>query len=59
MAQGMTNRAIAAELLLSERTVAHHVSNSFRKLGVASRAGATAFALRAGLAEVSDCPVRA
>jgi non-specific serine/threonine protein kinase len=50
VARGMTNRTIAAELVLSERTVAHHLSNIFRKLGVASRAAATAFALRAGLA---------
>jgi DNA-binding NarL/FixJ family response regulator len=59
VARGMTNRTIAAELVLGERTVAHHLSNIFRKLGVASRAAATAFALSAGLAEVSDPPVRA
>jgi non-specific serine/threonine protein kinase len=59
VARGMTSRMIAAELVLSERTVAHHLSNIFRKLGVASRAGATAFALSAGLAEVSDPPIRA
>jgi DNA-binding NarL/FixJ family response regulator len=44
VAAGRTNRAIAAELVLSERTVERHVSNIFAKLGVSSRAAATAFA---------------
>ena len=41
---GKTNRAIANELVLSEKTVARHVSNIFTKLGVSSRAAATAYA---------------
>jgi DNA-binding CsgD family transcriptional regulator len=44
VAAGETNRAIAAELVLSERTVDRHVSNIFAKLGVSSRTAATAFA---------------
>jgi DNA-binding CsgD family transcriptional regulator len=44
VATGRTNRTIAAELFLSERTVARHVSNIFAKLGVSSRAAATAYA---------------
>ena len=44
VAAGRTNKAIAAELVLSERTVERHVSNIFVKLGVSSRAGATAYA---------------
>ena len=44
LAAGRTNRTIAAELVLSERTVDRHVSNIFAKLGVASRTAATAFA---------------
>ena len=44
VAKGETNKAIAAELVLSERTVERHVSNIFTKLGVSSRAAATAHA---------------
>jgi DNA-binding CsgD family transcriptional regulator len=44
LATGKTNRAIAAELFISERTVERHVSNIFTKLGVQSRAAATAYA---------------
>ena len=49
VATGMTNRAVAAELFLSEKTVARHVSNIFTKLGVSSRAAATAYAYEHGL----------
>jgi DNA-binding CsgD family transcriptional regulator len=44
VAAGRTNKAVAAELILSERTVDRHVSNIFTKLGVSSRAAATAYA---------------
>jgi DNA-binding CsgD family transcriptional regulator len=44
LASGRTNRAIARELGLSEKTVARHVSNTFAKIGVPSRAAATAYA---------------
>jgi DNA-binding CsgD family transcriptional regulator len=46
VADGETNRAIAVELVVSERTVDRHVSNIFAKLGVSSRAAATAHAYR-------------
>ncbi|TDO55378.1 regulatory LuxR family protein [Kribbella sp. VKM Ac-2571] len=49
LATGATNRAVAEQLFLSERTVARHVSNIFGKLGVSSRAAATAFAYEHGL----------
>jgi DNA-binding NarL/FixJ family response regulator len=41
---GATNRAIADQLVLSELTVDRHVSNILGKLGVTSRAAATAYA---------------
>ncbi len=44
VAGGKTNKEIATELVLSERTVERHVSNIFTKLGVSTRAAATAFA---------------
>ena len=49
VATGMTNRAIAAELVISEKTVARHVANIFTKLGLSSRAAATAYAYEHGL----------
>ena len=50
VASGKGNRAIAAELYLSEKTVARHLSNIFLKLGVTSRAAATSYAYEHGLA---------
>jgi len=44
VAAGKSNRAIATELILSEKTVARHVSNIFTKLGLSSRSAATAYA---------------
>ena len=44
LASGKTNRVIAQELVISEKTVASHVSHIFTKLGVTSRSAATAYA---------------
>lgn len=49
VAQGLRNAEVARRLVLSERTVAHHVSSILRKLGVRGRAEATAEAIRLGL----------
>jgi DNA-binding CsgD family transcriptional regulator len=44
VAAGKTNRAIATELCLSEKTVARHISDIFTKLQLSSRSAATAYA---------------
>jgi ATP/maltotriose-dependent transcriptional regulator MalT len=44
VAAGKSNRQIAAELFLSEKTVGRHLNNIFLKIGVTSRAAATAYA---------------
>jgi len=49
LARGLTNRAIAEDLVISEKTVASHVSHIFTKLGVTSRSAATAYAYDHGL----------
>lgn len=46
IAAGKTNKAVAAELCLSERTIDRHLSNIFTKLDVPSRSAATAYAYR-------------
>jgi DNA-binding CsgD family transcriptional regulator len=50
VAAGKTNREIAAELFISEHTVARHLQNMFAKLGVSTRSAATAFAFAHDLA---------
>jgi DNA-binding CsgD family transcriptional regulator len=49
--QGLSNREIAAALVLSERTVEKHVSNILGKLGMAARAQLIAWALQKGLVD--------
>ena len=44
VASGRTNKEVAVALFLSDKTVARHVSNIFTKIGVSTRAAATAFA---------------
>jgi DNA-binding NarL/FixJ family response regulator len=56
LATGKTNKVIALELFLSEKTVDRHVSNIFVKLRVTSRAAATAFAYEHGIVRPGRAP---
>ena len=49
VATGVTNHEIADRLIISDKTVARHVSNIFTKLGVSSRAAATAYTFKHGI----------
>lgn len=51
VASGKTNKSVANELFISERTVDRHMSNIFNKLDVTSRVEATAFALKNNMLE--------
>jgi DNA-binding NarL/FixJ family response regulator len=49
VARGQSNHAITAKLVISERTVATHVSSILTKLGLPSRTAAAAYASEHGL----------
>jgi DNA-binding NarL/FixJ family response regulator len=49
---GLTNRQIAEELILSEKTVKNHINNIFSKLHVYDRSQAILYAIREGLVKV-------
>lgn len=53
LAQGMSNRDIAEELYISEKTVKNHVSSILRKLSVNDRTQAVIVALKNGLVSLS------
>ena len=49
LARGLSNRAIAEELVLSSRTVQHHLASVYDKIDLRTRAGAAVFAIENGL----------
>lgn len=53
---GKTNRQIAEEMFLAEKTVKNYVSNLLTKLGMSRRSEAAAYAARAGATKPSDDP---
>ena len=53
-AKGMSNREIARDLTISERTVQTHLTNVFNKMGVGSRTEAVVHALRKGWITLED-----
>jgi ATP/maltotriose-dependent transcriptional regulator MalT len=56
IAEGLSNKDIAAALHLSIKTVSRHLSNIFTKIGVSSRAAATAFAFEHDLVRGAPAP---
>jgi NarL family two-component system response regulator LiaR len=56
IAQGMSNKEIAAAIFVAEWTVRSHVSNILAKLQLASRTQAALYALRSGIASLEDVP---
>ena len=56
VARGLTNQQIAAELALSQRTVAAHVRNILSKLHLPNRTQATLYAIRTGLVAPNLAP---
>jgi DNA-binding NarL/FixJ family response regulator len=52
MAEGHRNRAIAAQLGISERTVGNHINNIYSKLGISDRAQAIRYAIRTGVIRI-------
>ncbi|MBI4305182.1 MAG: response regulator transcription factor [Chloroflexi bacterium] len=49
VANGHTNRSIARELVISEKTVESHIDHIFNKLGVSSRTSAAVYSMQHGL----------
>ena len=52
LAEGLFNKEIADMLAISERTVKNHISNIFKKIGVADRTQAAVFAIRNGMIDI-------
>lgn len=51
IARGRSNKEVAAQLVISPKTVGRHVENVYAKIGVSSRAAAALFAMEQGLLE--------
>ncbi len=54
--RGLSNREMAERLVVSPKTIGHHVESIYAKIGVSTRVGATLFALQHGLIEQTTQP---
>jgi HD-GYP domain-containing protein (c-di-GMP phosphodiesterase class II) len=57
LARGLQTKQVARVLGISVKTADYHVQNSYRKMGVSTRAGATLFAMQNGLATLGELPI--
>jgi DNA-binding NarL/FixJ family response regulator len=57
LARGLSNKAIAERLVVSPRTVGHHVEHVYRKIGCSTRAAASLFAAQNGLLPDLEAPL--
>jgi DNA-binding NarL/FixJ family response regulator len=56
LARGLSNKAIAQELVISPKTVANHVEHIYAKIGASTRARAGLFAMQHGLLPEEEFP---
>ena len=57
-ARGMTNKDIAAVLVISPKTVANHIEHIYTKIGASNRAMASLFATKRGLLPEEEEPAK-
>jgi DNA-binding CsgD family transcriptional regulator len=56
LARGLSNKQIAAQLVITPKTAGNHVEHIYAKIGVSNRAGAAMYALNHGRCRRSDSP---
>ena len=56
LARGLSNKQIAAELVISPKTAGSHVEHIYRKIDASNRAQASLFAMRHGLMHAAPAP---
>jgi DNA-binding CsgD family transcriptional regulator len=57
LARGLSNKAIAAQLVVSPKTVGHHIEHIYRKIDCSTRAAASLFAMQHGLLPELEQPL--
>jgi DNA-binding NarL/FixJ family response regulator len=57
LARGLQTKQVARKLGISTKTADRHIQNTYRKIGVSSRAAATVFAMEHGLVAWGELPI--